>query len=109
MLPEEQEAHWSKRRTCWFPCEMAPGWHCESTGQRARDRFLHCSPPLALQPIAYRFRKGNRVRLENANGDSPVTDGVFFHFYRPDKIGADTIYHDAEHPSELVLPTLDVD
>jgi predicted acyl esterase len=64
---------------------------------------------IPLQPIAYRFRKGNRIRLEIANGDSPVTDNLFFHFYRPDKIGADTIYHDVEHPSELLLPVLNVD
>jgi len=47
--------------------------------------------------------------LEIANGDSPVTDNLLFHFYRPDKIGTDTIYHDAEHPSELVLLVLNVD
>jgi predicted acyl esterase len=64
---------------------------------------------IPLQPIAYRFRKGNRIRLEIANGDSPVTDNLFFHFYRPDKIGADTIYHDVEHPSELLQPVLNVD
>jgi len=64
---------------------------------------------IPLQPIAYRFRKGNRIRLEIANGDSPVTDGLFFHFYRPDKIGTDVLYHDAEHPSMLVLPLLEVD
>ena len=58
---------------------------------------------IPLQPIAYRFRKGNSIRLEIANGDSPVTDGLFFHFYRPDKLGADTIFHDADRPSELVL------
>jgi predicted acyl esterase len=65
-----------------------------------------------LQPryvIAYRSRKGNRIRLEIANGDSPVTDGLFFHFYRPDKIGVATIYHDAEHPSDLVLLALHVE
>ena len=64
---------------------------------------------IPLQPIAYRFRKGNRIRLEIANGDSPVTDGLFFHFNRPDKIGADTICPDAEHPSELVLPILNIE
>jgi uncharacterized protein len=64
---------------------------------------------IPLQPIAYRFRKGNRIRVEICNGDSPVTDSLFFHFYRPDKIGTDTIYHDAEHPSQLVLPVLDAD
>jgi predicted acyl esterase len=59
-----------------------------------------------LEPIAYRFRKGNRIRLEIACGDSPVTDGLFAHLYRPDKIGTDTIWHDAAHPSHLVLPVL---
>jgi predicted acyl esterase len=60
-----------------------------------------------LQPIAYLFRTGSRIRVEVCNGDSPVTDALFFHFYRPDKIGADTIFHDADHPSELILPVLD--
>jgi uncharacterized protein len=64
---------------------------------------------IPLQPIAYLFHKGSRIRVEICNGDSPVTDSLFFHFYRPDKIGADTIFHDAEHPSELVLPVLKVD
>jgi predicted acyl esterase len=59
-----------------------------------------------LEPIAYRFRKGNRIRVEIACGDSPVTDGLFFHLYRPDKIGTDTIHHDAAHPSHVVLPVL---
>ena len=61
---------------------------------------------MPLEPIAYRFRQGNRIRLEIACGDLPVTDGLFFHIYRPDKIGADTILHDAAHPSHLVLPVL---
>jgi putative CocE/NonD family hydrolase len=64
---------------------------------------------IALEPIAYRFHRGNRIRLELCCGDSPVTDGLFWHLYRPDKIGADTIYHDAEHPSHLILPVLPVD
>jgi hypothetical protein len=50
-----------------------------------------------------------RFRLKIANGDSPVTDNLFFQVYRPDKIGTDTIYHDAEDPLELVLPVLNVD
>jgi uncharacterized protein len=61
---------------------------------------------IELQPIAYRFGKGNRIRLEICNGDSPVTDALFFHIYRPDKIGTDTIYHDAARPSQLILPVL---
>jgi predicted acyl esterase len=61
---------------------------------------------IPLHPMAYRFHKGNRIRLEIVNGDSAVTDGLFFHAYRPDKVGADTIYHDATHPSRLILPVL---
>jgi predicted acyl esterase len=59
--------------------------------------------------MAYRFRKGNRIRLELCCGDWPVTDGLFWHLYRPDKIGADTIYHDAERSSHLILPVLPED
>jgi len=62
---------------------------------------------IALMAIAWRFQKGSRVRVEIACGDSPITDGLFFHVYRPDKIGSDTIHHDAAHPSHLVLPVLD--
>jgi hypothetical protein len=59
-----------------------------------------------LEPMGYRFKQGSRVRLEIACGDSQVTDGLFAHIYRPDKIGTDTIHHDAAHPSALVLPVL---
>ena len=62
-----------------------------------------------LMPMAYRFRKGIRIRLEVCNGDSAFTDGLFAHAYRPDKVGSDTFYHDAAHPSRLVLPVLEVD
>jgi putative CocE/NonD family hydrolase len=106
---------------------VTKGWHRASHAERDAARnsdetphYTHAKPePLVpgriykveilLQPIAYRFRQGSRIRVEVANGDSPVTDGLFFHIYRPDKRGADTIHHDAEHPSALVLPALDVD
>lgn len=61
---------------------------------------------IALQPIVYRFKADNRIRVEIVNGDSPVTDALFSHIYRPDKMGTDTIHHDAEHPSQLVLPVM---
>lgn len=61
---------------------------------------------IELQPIAYRFLKGNRIRVEIVNGDSPVTDALFFYIYRPDKIGTDTIYHDTERPSHVILPVV---
>lgn len=61
---------------------------------------------VALQPIAHIFKAGSRLRVEICCGDSPVTDGLFCHIYRPDKIGTDTIHHDADHPSHVVLPVL---
>jgi uncharacterized protein len=66
-----------------------------------------CKLEVPLEPMGWRFKKGNRIRLEIACGDSPVTDGLFAHLYRPDKIGRDTIYHDAAQPSMLTLPVLE--
>jgi predicted acyl esterase len=54
--------------------------------------------------MAHRFKKGNRIRLEIVNGDSAVTDVLWTHYYTPNKIGADTIYHSAQYPSALTLP-----
>jgi predicted acyl esterase len=62
---------------------------------------------IAVMPTAYRFKAGSRIRLELANGDSSVTEGVFSHFYTPDKVGRDTIHHDARYPSRLLLPVID--
>ena len=61
---------------------------------------------IPLLPHAWRFAKGSRIRLEISCADSPITDFLFSHVYRPDKHGTDTIHHDAEHPSELILPVL---
>ena len=106
---------------------VAKGWlrasHADRDPERSSEDIPHYThhrvTPLTpgkiykieipLQPSGYRFRKGNRIRVEISNHDSPVTDSLFFHFYRPDKIGTDTIYHDVEHPSELLLFVLDVD
>jgi uncharacterized protein len=62
---------------------------------------------IAVMPTAYRFKAGSRIRLELANGDSSVTEGVFSHFYTPDKVGRDTIHHDARYPSRLLLPVIE--
>jgi predicted acyl esterase len=59
---------------------------------------------ISLEPMAYLFKAGHRIRLEIVNGDSPVSEQLWSHFYRPDKIGADTIHHSAQYPSQLVLP-----
>ena len=59
---------------------------------------------ISIEPMAHRFKKGNRIRLEIVNGDSPVTDVLWTHYYQPNKIGADTVHHSKEHPSVLILP-----
>ena len=59
---------------------------------------------ISVEPNAFRFRKGSRIRLELANGDSPVTDVLWTHYYQPNKIGQDTLWHSAKYPSQLVLP-----
>ena len=62
---------------------------------------------LAIMPTAYRFKKGNRIRLDLANGDSALTEyGWFHHEYTPDKLGQDTIFHNSEHPSHILLPVV---
>ena len=61
---------------------------------------------IAIMPTAHKFKKGSRIRLEIANGDSPVTEGIFPHFYTPDKIGTDTYQHNTQYPSALILPLI---
>jgi len=65
-----------------------------------------CQIDIPLNQMGYLFKKGNRVRVEIANHDSPVTDKHFNHFYKPSKIGTDTIRHDRRNPSCLSLQVL---
>jgi hypothetical protein len=62
---------------------------------------------ISIEPMAHRFKRGSRVRLEIVNGDSVVTDVLWTHYYVPSKIGTDTIHHSAEHPSALILPVME--
>jgi len=64
---------------------------------------------LAIGPVAHRFRKGHRVRLQ-------ITSSAFPHFDRNmntgNPVGADargeiaevTVFHDAKRPSAVILP-----
>jgi uncharacterized protein len=61
---------------------------------------------IAIMPTAHRFKKGSRIRIELANGDSQFTEFVFYHDYTPNKVGRDTIYHDGKYDSHLALPVL---
>jgi uncharacterized protein len=47
------------------------------------------------------------IRLELADGDSQLTEIVFQHDYTPDKVGVDTIHHDAGHQSMLFIPVME--
>ena len=58
---------------------------------------------VALVPIAARIAKGRRLRIEVSNMDSPLTDGIFTHTYRPDQVGSYTILHDPKFASRLTL------
>jgi putative CocE/NonD family hydrolase len=60
---------------------------------------------IEIWPISNVFKKGHRIRIDLAPGDSTVFDAPFWHYYGV-KMGADTIYHDAEHPSHLLLPII---
>jgi putative CocE/NonD family hydrolase len=59
---------------------------------------------ISLEPQAYLFKAGHRIRLEIVNGDSPVSEALWPHYYRPDKIGVDTIHHAPHRLSVLYLP-----
>src|ERR1700683_4708391 len=84
--------------------EMEP-YHTHVDPQQVEQEKI--SPfDISCEPMAHRFKKGSRVRLEIANGDSAVTDVLWTHYYHPTKIGADTIHHSEEHPSALILPVL---
>ncbi|MGW1564556.1 CocE/NonD family hydrolase [Streptomyces sp. NPDC002144] len=63
---------------------------------------------IELMPMAHVFKKGHRIRVDIANGDSSVTEGVFSHFYSP-RCGSDTIHHSQQYPSRLALSILDGD
>ena len=63
---------------------------------------------IEVHPAAHRFKAGNRIRLEIVNGDSQMTDRGWTHPYHPSKLGADTIFHDADHSSRLLLAIIPV-
>jgi len=82
--------------------EMVP-YHGHSDPQPLTPNEIY-KFEISLEPTAYLIKQGHRLRVEIVNGDSPVSEALWPHYYRPDKIGSDTIHHDAAHPSELILP-----
>jgi hypothetical protein len=102
---------------------LTKGWlkasHRDLDNERSRSYrpfHTHTNPQKLVPGTIYRFdieiiptsnvfKKGHRIRLELAPGDSPVFDAPFDHYYGV-KMGQDTIYHDSDHPSRLVLPII---
>ena len=73
--------------------------------KRGRERQIADAAQRArTQPDGSLGCNMNRIRLEIVNGDSAVTDVLWTHYYAPNKIGTDTIYHSADYPSVLTLP-----
>jgi predicted acyl esterase len=85
--------------------EMEP-YHTHANPEPIEPDKIHRFD-ISIEPMAHRFKKGSRVRLEIVNGDSVVTDVLWTHYYVPNKIGTDTVYHSAEHPSALTLPVME--
>jgi putative CocE/NonD family hydrolase len=85
--------------------EVEP-YHTHTKPEPLTPNEIYCFD-ISLEPQAYRFKKGNRIRLEIVNGDSTVTDVLWYHYYAPNKIGRDTIYHSTKYPSALILPVTD--
>ena len=103
---------------------VAKGWlkasHREKDAARStatRPFYTHANPQplnpgeiyrfdIEVLPMSHMFKKGHRIRLEIANGNSQLTNSVFTHPYHPCLQGTDTIHHDAVHPSRLLLPVV---
>jgi len=50
------------------------------------------------------FKKGHRIRLDISCADSPAFDLGGHHYGL--KVGKDTVYHDKDHPSHIILPVI---
>jgi predicted acyl esterase len=118
--PQDPEARRAGRQPA--SVNVSKGWFRAS--HRAKDEarsrpyrpfYTHSDPSpiepgrvykyeIEVLPCAYLFRRGHRIRLEIVNGDSPVTDQLFVHQYLWYKVGTDTIHHDRQYPSRLLLP-----
>lgn len=60
---------------------------------------------IEIWPTCNVFKKGHRIRLDISNGDSPAFDFGGHHFGL--KVGKDTVYHEQEHASHLLLPIIE--
>lgn len=80
-----------------------------STSSSPYHAYAHTGPPepgkiypfqIEVWPTCWIFRKGHRIRVELTAFDQRCQ------FYFGHLRATDTFYHDAEHPSHLVLPVI---
>ncbi|MFH0915076.1 MAG: CocE/NonD family hydrolase [bacterium] len=87
----------------------------EELSKPYRPYYLHDDPKpiepgkiykyeIEVWPTCNLFKKGHRVRIDVACGDSPALD--FGGHYYGIKVGADTYYHDKGRPSHIILPVI---
>jgi uncharacterized protein len=87
----------------------------EALSKPHRPYYLHDKPQPIEPDTIYKFEievwatsccflKDHRLRIDLACYDSNAFD--FGGHYYGLKIGSDTIYHDGEHPSHIVLPVI---
>lgn len=80
-------------------------WYTDTNPQPIKPGQIY-KFDIAIMPTSYLFKKGSRIRVDIAVSDSEVTDFAFAHSYTPDMVGTDTIYHDAQHPSQILIPLM---
>ncbi len=87
----------------------------EDLSKPDRPYYLHDEPQMLepdkiykyeieIWPTSNVFKKGHRIRIDVACGDSPPLD--FGGHYYGIKVGTDTYYHDAQRPSHVILPVV---
>jgi uncharacterized protein len=87
----------------------------EALSKSYRPYYLHDKPQpiepgkiykyeIEVWPTSNVFKKGHRIRIDVACGDSPALD--FGGHYYGIKVGNDTYYHDKDHPSHVILPVI---
>jgi len=68
---------------------------------------------IQLYPTALVFKKGHRIRVDVSSSNFPRFDvnpntGEPLNDNRRVRVATNTVYHDAEHPSQIVLPVVPV-
>ena len=88
---------------------------CDERSRLDRPYYRHDAPravepgainryEIEIWPISNLFKRGHRIRVDVACGDSPALD--FGGHYYGIKVGTDTYHHDVGHASHVVLPVV---